>query len=382
MNQNSKLLVIGCSLLLISRITFSQKMIHAYIKFPVSVNSNKIKIFYDNGKEWKIIRAPFVNNEVIISDSLYSKYASISCTYYSNLEKSSYSVSFFVWGTLADIRIKENKDSLANPFLYYTLKNAYDISETAGFKKMTKFISRQSRDYEDFLKKHDNEIAGNDSLKEIGRQKRKRLLNKELDFIMQNGSDYYSFWIFKNELVSVDDFLSADTLLKIYAVTFPKALKNSFEGRQIESMLRGKINISAGILAPYFKSIDIQNKPVDLKDFHGKYVLLNFWASWCGPCIAELGIIRELNMQYGNTKLVVISISTDRDKNAFLKALKRNKMNWINIYHDIEIENIFLKGGEIPQVYLIDPNGKLIYSRQSDKDYDLYKLRKILESNK
>ncbi len=377
MNQTQKVLFINSILFFISVVAFSQEKFQAYLKFPRELNNNKVKIFYSNGKELKIVRGPFENNEVTISDSLYSKFATISCMYYTKGE-STFSTSFFVADIPASIIINENTDTLANPFSEYKLINAYDISKTEEYKNFRLFMSFESNDYESFLKKFGNQISGNDSLNAILKVKYKNVLNKELDFVRQNGTQYYSLWIFKNELIPSKDFISADSLLKIFNVAFSQDLKNTYEGKQVESVLMGRINISDNDFADYFKSVDIENKIVDLKNFKGKYVLLDFWASWCEPCIAEMGTIKKLNDKYSKI-LTVISISTDRDRKPFMAAIKKNKMTWINIFHDINIENIFLKDTSIPQVFLIDPDGKRIYNNIEEKDYDLIKLKKILE---
>lgn len=382
MNSKSIFLFIGTVLLFISVTMSAQKVFQVHFKFPIGLDTKKVKIFYNNGKEWKKLKDAFVNNEVTIADSLYSRFATISCMYYATEEKSSFSSSFFVWDAPATIIVNENKDTLANLFSDCKPTNAFDIAKTEEAKRFKLFTSVESNDYAGFLKKFGDEISGNDSFIAIRKVKYNKLLNKELDYIRQNGSEYYSLWLFKNELLSMDDFLSPDSLLKVFDMTFTHDFKSAFEGKQIESILRGKVNIAGNNYAPYFKSVDIQDKIVDLNNFKGKYVLLSFWASWCAPCIAELGIIKNLNDEYGKKKLVVISVSIDRDKQPFLKAVKKYKMNWTNIFNDIEIESIFLKKGGIPQVYLIDPNGELIYNRQKEKDYDLYKLKKILKEGK
>jgi thiol-disulfide isomerase/thioredoxin len=380
MNFKLKGLIFDVFLLFISLTACGQRIFDAHIIFPREINTGKVKIFYDNGKDLKKIKGPFLNNEVNITDSLYSKFATINCMYYAKDAESSFGTSFFVWDTPDTIVMNYNKDTLANPFSNYKLTNAYDMAKTEAYKKMKLFIGDEWTTYHNFLKKYGNEIESNDSLNSISKAKYNKILNKELDFIKQNGSQYYSFWFFKNELLNENDFLSPDTLLKVYNLAFPIELKNSFEGKLVESILRGKSNISGNNYAPYFKSVDIENNTVDLEKFKGKYVLLNFWASWCGPCIAEMGTIRSLNDEYAQ-KLVVISVSTDHNKKAFIQAVKKYKMNWINIFHDIEIENIFLKNSAIPQVYLIDPKGMLIYSRDEEKDYDLQKLKKILKND-
>jgi thiol-disulfide isomerase/thioredoxin len=380
MNQSLRALFIGSTLSVLSFATFSQKVFHVSFKFPAELNTEKIKIFYLDGKEFKKIKGPFINNQISISDSFFSRFANIVCFYYKTPERSSFGSSFFVWDTSAAIIFNESKDTLTSPFLNYKLTNAYNVDSTDEARRLTSFTSVEEVDYDVFLDRIGNNNS--DSLNELKRIKYRKVMKKQLDFISQNGNQYYSLWFFKGNLFQfMDDFLTADSLLEIFEISFTPELKNSFEGKQVESILKGKISISNNDYAHYFKSVDINNKPVDLNSFKGKYILINFWASWCGPCIAELPTIHKLNNLYGKNKLTIISVSIDKDKQAFIKAVKKYKINWINILHDIDLENTFLKTGAIPQVYLIGPDGKLIYSREEQKDYDLKKLTSILEHN-
>ena len=358
--------------------SFAQTSFQVDLKFPIGLNTEKVKIFYSNGKEWKKIGGGFINNEVTIADSLFAKFATISCMYYETPERSAFGKTFFVGENPATIVINETKESLTDPFSDCKLTNALDVKKTESAKQLALTTADESKDYNNFLAVYGDKLDNNDSLKTLGKLKRNKLLNKEIGFIKDNGDQYYAFWIFKNEVLSHEDFLAPDSLLRIFHDSFTQDLKNTFEGRAVESALAGRANIAGKSYAPYFKTVDIQNKPVDLKDFKGKYVLLNFWASWCVPCIQEMGTIKKLYDKYGQKNLVVISVSIDQDKKSFMEAVKKYKMNWINIFHDLEIENIFLKGGGIPQVYLIDVNGKLIYSREEEKDYDLSQLKKII----
>ena len=90
--------------------------------------------------------------------------------------------------------------------------------------------------------------------------------------------------------------------------------------------------------------------------------------------------LKELNVKYTN-KLVLISISRDHDINRFKKAVKKNKMEWINIFDDQNIENAYGKKGAIPQVYLINPSGDIIYNNEEEDDYELRKLIDIIKTN-
>ncbi len=357
----------------------SQKVFQVTFKFPSGLNTDKIKIFYNNGKEYKKIKPPFKNDEVIVSDSFFSKFATIGCYYYADERLSSTGSRYFIWDSSATIIIENSSDTLTKSFTHSKLTNAYDIDKTEEAKRLTLFASAELEDYDNFEKKFGFQMFENDSLNAIRKMKVNRLLNKKLDFVKKNGSVYYSLWLFKTDLINTENITDADSLLKIFSKTFTSDLKSTYEGKQIETILRGKVNIAGNDYAPHFKSVNIHNEIVDLNNFKGKYVLLDFWASWCAPCIAELATIRNLNDEYGAKKLAVISVSIDQNKQQFLKAVKKYKMNWINIFHDIRIESIFLKKGGIPQVYLIDPSGKLIYSREDEKDYNLHKLKNILK---
>ncbi len=381
MNLRSKILqnifpLLTVSLLTISANVLGQNIFQVHFKLPININSNKLKFFYTGGKEWKKIKGPFNGNEVIISDSLFSKYATISCTYYTNDSQSSFSNSFFVWEAPSTISISENQDTLKNPFLDCKLINAYEIDKTEEAKRFKLFTANESIEYSALESQFGDKIYTDSSFIEMRKKKYHKLLSKEFEFIRQNGKQYYSLWLFKNDILPNEDFISPDSLLKAFNRIFIADLRNSFDGKQIEFILRAKTTIAGKNYALYFKSVDIHNKIIDLNNYKGKYVLISFWASWCKPCLAELGTLRKINDKYGKTKLVLVSVSIDREKKPFLAAIKKYKMDWINIYHDVSIENVYLQKGGIPQVYLVDQDGELKYSSEGDRG--LHKIMEIL----
>ena len=78
--------------------------------------------------------------------------------------------------------------------------------------------------------------------------------------------------------------------------------------------------------------------------------------------------------------VAIISVSLDRNKELCLKAINRLQMDWVNIINDPIMESVFGNPQDIPQVYLIDKQGKIIYSRTEEKDYDLNKLFTLIKS--
>jgi len=85
-----------------------------------------------------------------------------------------------------------------------------------------------------------------------------------------------------------------------------------------------KLGVFPGEPAPDFETTTLDGQPFNLSSLHGKIVLLDFWATWCAPCVAELPNIRKLHDQYSADGLVAVSISFDRDADTAHKYTIRN----------------------------------------------------------
>ncbi|MBB3187080.1 TlpA family protein disulfide reductase [Microbacter margulisiae] len=167
-------------------------------------------------------------------------------------------------------------------------------------------------------------------------------------------------------------------MLRFYNATFPDSLKRTFEGKEILKKLSGRINTKKGGEAPDFMAKDITGKTIALSKLHGKYVLLDFWASWCVPCMHEMPEIKSIREKYSPEKLALISISLDDNYNEFKAAIAKIKPTWTEIYiTNRDLINRYAIG-PIPQLYLIDRNGYVIYNKEEEKDYDLTKLKQLL----
>lgn len=125
---------------------------------------------------------------------------------------------------------------------------------------------------------------------------------------------------------------------------------------------------SDGAGAPVFNLPDTEGKMVSLKDFKGKYVLLDFWASWCGPCKAEMPNIKEVYDKYKNKGLEVISISSDAKREAWLRAIKHENMTWTQLSSKGSTVSADYGVSGIPHLFLIDPDGNIIANGLRGKD--------------
>lgn len=119
--------------------------------------------------------------------------------------------------------------------------------------------------------------------------------------------------------------------------------------------------LKAGDPSPVFKYLDINGKEVSLKDLKGKYVYIDVWATWCGPCKRELPHLKELEEKMHGKKIVFVSISCDQDKAAWERMVKEKGLGGIQLHNggDREFMTAFEIRG-IPRFILLDKKGKIV----------------------
>lgn len=123
--------------------------------------------------------------------------------------------------------------------------------------------------------------------------------------------------------------------------------------------------IAPGKLAPDFEELKTDGKTtMKLSDLRGQVVLLDFWASWCGPCRKENPNVVRLYEKYKNDGFTVMSVSLDKDKNAWLGAIAKDNLSWPNHVSDLQqwqskVAQMYQVTG-IPFTALLDRDGKII----------------------
>ena len=148
------------------------------------------------------------------------------------------------------------------------------------------------------------------------------------------------------------DKLSADASVSLYKEVVQK---------EIDAALVGSI----GSMAMDFTQNDTAGVPVKLSAFRGKYVLLDFWASWCGPCRMENPNVVEAFNKFKSKNFTVLGVSLDRPgyKDAWLQAIKDDNLTWTHVsdlqFWQNQVAQMY-KVNSIPQNFLVDPQGKII----------------------
>lgn len=174
-----------------------------------------------------------------------------------------------------------------------------------------------------------------------------------------------------NSLVSLDALKKLGGSMPDYTVvaplfeSFSANLKNTSAGIEYAAGLAKMKATAVGSMAPDFTQNDPEGKPIKLSSFRGKYLLVDFWASWCGPCRAENPNVVKAYAKYHEKGFEILGVSLDNDKGKenWLAAIQKDGLTWAQVsdlkYWNNEVAKLY-GISSIPQNVLLDPTGKIV----------------------
>jgi peroxiredoxin len=181
------------------------------------------------------------------------------------------------------------------------------------------------------------------------------------DFVENNPDSWYALYGVSGFLANHNNLDERQAVLD----KFSQRIKDSKLGKEKQTQIDALRATAIGSVAPDFTQNDTEGNPVKLSDFGGQWVLLEFWASWCGPCRVDNPHIVEAYNRFKNKGFTVLGVSLDNTKyrEAWLKAIEDDKLTWTNV-SDLkgwanEVAKMYAITG-VPTNFLIDPQGVIV----------------------
>lgn len=231
------------------------------------------------------------------------------------------------------------------------LKNGYDIKVTLDTKQFDETISYsgEGSEHSNYLAQHallqEELFADMDDINEAN-------LDSTFESIQMRLSEFY------------DSNKGIDTMIINGMKNDLEPMLNSYKG-YFGQKIALKKEFPEGAPSPTFDYENFQGGKTSLKDLKGKYVYLDIWATWCGPCIMEIPALKNLEAQYNDKNIEFVSISIDQQKDyeTWKKMIVEKELGGIQLFADNNWNSEFVKNYKIngiPRFILIDPNGNVV----------------------
>ncbi len=154
---------------------------------------------------------------------------------------------------------------------------------------------------------------------------------------------------------------------------------NSLAAGQREPVSPSEIDKLEKIKAPNFSLKDLSGRPVSLSSLKGKVVLLNFWATWCPPCISEMPVFNRLYKEMRSRGLEIVAISADRSEGYLRDYVSKHSLDFRVLYDEDRSVTKQYKVFSMPTTFLIDKNGIIIEKFFGEYDWTDQEIKKKIE---
>ncbi|MQP24377.1 redoxin domain-containing protein [Flavobacterium sp. LMO8] len=253
-------------------------------------------------------------------------------------------------------------DSIQNNKIGGTLNN----DKFQEFNDKSLVIVKKRNNYEknnlarmNAAKKNNDTATVNMLIKEHG-SFQNEMNNISKNFIKENPNAFLSLLLLENLLMR--QYLTTNEIMAFFE-SLSLELKQSKKGKEIKENLIGLSDISVGKQAPNFSATSPDGKSISLKESLGKVTIIDFWASWCGPCRKENPSVVALYNEFHAQGLNIIGVSLDKDATKWKEAIVKDKLTWSHVsnlkFWDEPIAKQY-NVQSIPATFILDAKGNIV----------------------
>ena len=262
-----------------------------------------------------------------------------------------------VWVERGKVRVKANSNFFLNCDVRGTVNNEIFSAYNAVIRHIVDSVKR-SANIDVMLNRNQTQEARERDFKARTNFHNTRSLELQEELVRRYSDQaiapFMIFWEMKANV-------SLEKLKQLRALVDPSLIEHPYT-KQLDEFIR-LADFKVGSDMPDFKLPDKDGKDFVFSTLRGKYVLVDFWASWCGPCMREMPNVVKLYKECKGKNFEIVGISLDQKRDAWLNAVEKNKMKWIQVSDlkswktlPVKLCNI----SAVPYTVLVDPEGKVI----------------------
>jgi thiol-disulfide isomerase/thioredoxin len=328
-------------------------------------NGEKVFLNYFNGEK-KVYTTTIVKDGAFVFEGTVKDPARASLSISTSKEQRkavpwimSDKCEFFIEGGEVNVQ-----GPISNPVIKAPGKSQKDF--IAYQSKLKPFVTRERESYLAML----NALAARDTVNKnvqsaINERSKKQVDSAEVAFLKANPASFVSLDLLEERVTAKSLAEDKDGMLALYN-KLAASLKATVVGKKVGELIETAFKLGPGKPAAEFVLNDTLGNPVKLSSFKGKYVLLDFWASWCIPCRAENPTVIKAVDKYKDKNFTVISVSLEKpgDRNAWVAAIIKDKLTWTQVAALTKEEGDSMRKlygiQSIPMNFLIDPQGRIV----------------------